>query len=174
MGALSNRDGGIIDVGGASTEIAIIRKGQIIYSKSVDIGAVNLTDKCGQDFSLANDVVSDKLCEFGIVSFADFYSIGGTATSIAAMLQELEPYDPTKTDGYVVSKAQMESLTQKLYSMTVLEREKLKGLQPSRAKVIANGALIMLKIIQYVGLNEFTVSEKDNLEGYLIKKLEQQ
>lgn len=173
-GALSGCNGGIIDVGGASTEIAIIKNGQIIYSKSVDIGAVNLTDKCGQDFILANDFVRDKLCEYGTVGFADFYSIGGTATSIAAMLQELEPYDPTKTDGYVVSKSQMEILTQKLYSMTVAEREKIKGLQVSRAKVIANGVLIMLKVMDYIGLQCFTVSEKDNLEGYLTKKLEQQ
>ena len=47
----------------------------------------------------------------------------------------------------------------------------LKGLQPERASVIAGGAMVVLKILKKIGANGFTVSEKDNLEGYLMQKL---
>ncbi len=39
LGALEGRDGGIIDVGGASSEITIGKNGKIIYAVSADVGA---------------------------------------------------------------------------------------------------------------------------------------
>ena len=56
--------------------------------------------------------------------------------------------------------------------MSVSEREKLKGLQKERAKVIASGVAIVLSIMKKLGINKLTVSEKDNLEGYLKVKME--
>ena len=38
LGALGNADGGVIDVGGASTEIVIKEQGELIFKKSVNIG----------------------------------------------------------------------------------------------------------------------------------------
>ena len=49
LGALGEKDGGIIDVGGASTEIIIRAGGTIIYKKSVNIGVVRLKDLCGAE-----------------------------------------------------------------------------------------------------------------------------
>ena len=42
LGALKGRDGGIIDVGGASTEVTVQSGGKLLYSKSVNIGTVRL------------------------------------------------------------------------------------------------------------------------------------
>jgi len=172
VGALGGCDGGIIDVVGASTEITVVDGGCSIYTKSIELGAVSLTDKCGQDMLKADCFVNEKILEYGKVPGSKFYSIGGTATSIAAMLQELEPYDPNKVDGYTVSIDQLNDLKQRLYLLSVEEREKLKGLQPERAKVIANGVNILLSLMSKFNINEITVSEKDNLEGYLKLKLE--
>ena len=88
------------------------------------------------------------------------------------MLQELDPYDPNMVDGYTVSIDQLRNLKQRLYSLSVEERAKLKGLQPERAKVIANGVNILLKLMNRFCIDSITVSEKDNLEGYLKLKLE--
>ena len=52
-----------------------------------------------------------------------------------------------------------------------LSRENLKGLFPPRAEVIAGGAKLLLDIVNLLGVDEITVSERDNLEGYLIKRL---
>ena len=172
LGALSGKDGGIIDVGGASTEVVVSNFNNIIFEKSIPIGAVKITDLCGQDSTLAERVVVNKINELGNIPIADFYAIGGTATSIAAILQELEPYDPVKIDGYKLSVEELQVVTDKLYSLSVAERKTLKGLQPERAEVIANGAKILLSVTKKIGIEKIIVSEKDNLEGYLTYKLE--
>ena len=45
-------------------------------------------------------------------------------------------------------------------------------MQPERAEVIAGGALLLLSVLDYLRLSRITVSERDNLEGYLIWKNE--
>lgn len=169
-GALGNNDGGVIDVGGASTEIIICKNQTKIYGKSIYLGAVKTTDECGQDFDCAKAYVKQKINEFGIVPKSNFYTVGGTATSIAAMLLELEQYDAEKVNGYEITIDNLTKLTEKLYAMTVEERRLIKGLQPDRAEVIANGALILLEITKKFDIDVIKVSESDNLEGYLMIK----
>ncbi len=166
-GALNGCDGGVLDVGGASTELITMENGEISFSKSVVIGAVRVKDACGQDRLLAEKFILEKIKEFGVFPKTQLVAIGGTATSIASLMQELDPYDPSKVDGYVVSLHNLLKLIDKLFSLNVKERKKLKGLQPERAEIIAGGCLIVYLMAKAVGVNEITISEKDNLEGYL-------
>lgn len=170
MGALNGKDGGIIDVGGASTEITVVKNGKQIYTESLDLGAVSLKDACGQDGERVLDFVERKIKEYGIVPSAEFYAIGGTATTVAAMIMEMEVYDPNRVDGFVVERSDLERLTEKLFALSVENRKKLKGLQPERAEVIAGGTQILLSIMKMLKIEKFYVSEKDNLEGYLMLK----
>ncbi len=174
LGALgaTGGNGGVIDSGGASTEIAVMKDGASIYSLSVDVGCVNLTDVCEQNRFLADRVVSEKVALYGQVPCDKFYAIGGTATSLAAIDLELDVYDPTKIHGYFLSQNRLNELKEKLYSFSVGERERLKGLQPQRARVIASGSSILGGIVDYLGVDGVTVSENDNLEGYLKYVLE--
>ncbi len=172
VGALNGKDGGIIDVGGASSEVTVSNCNKEIYGKSITIGAVAIKDACGQDLALAKEMILNKIQEFGNIPFAEFYAIGGTATSLAAIVQELEPYDPKKTDGFVLDIDVLKALSEKLYKLPVKERKKLKGLQPERAEVIAGGAYLLYAIANKIGLDKIIVSEKDNLEGYLMLKME--
>lgn len=171
-GALNGADGGVLDVGGASTELIAVHCGKVVYSKSIAIGAVRLKDVCGQDRLKAENFILEKIKEFGVLPKTNLIAIGGSATSIASMLQSLEPYDPNKVDGYVVGIDHLGELIDKLYSLSIEERKKLKGLQPERAEVIAGGCLIVYLIAKAVGVCEIMISEKDNLEGYLKVKME--
>lgn len=172
IGALNGLTGGVIDVGGASSEVAFASTTKLEYSHSVNIGAVVVTDKCGQNKNSAMQYINDYIKEYGHVPTGDFFAIGGTATSVSAIIQELEPYDPNLVDGSIVTIKQLEDLVDKLYSLSVEQRMNLKGLQKGRADVIAAGASILLSIMRYLKLSCVTISEKDNLEGYLIKQLE--
>ena len=169
-GALLGRDGGVIDVGGASSEVIAVSGGERLFSKSVNVGAVKAKDVCGQDRKTAEKFIAEMIDTFGEIPKVEYCAIGGTATTVGAILQEFEVYDAEKNDGYIVDKETLSQLTDKLFSMSVEERKKLKGLQPERAEVIACGALILLRIIDKIGVDHFTISEKDNLEGYIIRK----
>lgn len=168
IGALGKNDGGVIDVGGASSEIIVMQSGEIIYAKSLNVGAVKLTDSFNDNLSKLNAFLDLKLKEFGDIPKINFFGIGGTATTISAILQELCPYDPNKTHGYFVGYKQIKALSTRLINMTIDERKQLKGLQPERAEIIASGCVLLTKILEYIGVDGFTVSEADNLEGYYL------
>lgn len=170
MGVLGDKDGAIIDVGGASSEITVISGGKVVYAKSLDIGAVKLTDEFHDDKDKLFNFLQTKLKEYGNVPISEFYGIGGTATSIAAILQELEPYDSEKVHGYKITVSTLEKLCDRLMNMSEEERAKLKGLQKGREKIIATGSALLLAIAKYLNIDKITVSESDNLEGYLTVK----
>lgn len=171
LGALNGLDGAVIDVGGASSEIIVVKDKKPLYFKSLDVGAVKIKDECGQDFLAVQDFVLNRIKEYGNVPSSTFYAIGGTATSIAALILELEIYDSKRVDGFVINKNILSDLVEKLFSLSVEERKKLKGMHPPRAEVIAGGAKLLLEIMNKININTLIVSEKDNLEGYLIKRL---
>ena len=172
LGALRGRDGGIIDLGGASTEITLQQGGKTLYSKSVNIGTVRLFDMAGQDRSALQAAIDNSLNGYGSLSLdgKDIYGIGGTATSLAALYHELEKYDPKVVEGTVLTREWLCAEAEKLLSLTVEERKALRGMEPRRADVIAGGCLLMYSILNRFNADRITVSESDNLEGYVLLK----
>lgn len=168
-GALSGGDGGIIDVGGASTEVTFRRGGKIVYAKSVNIGTVRLNDLAGRDKAELLKAIADKLPEYGDFS-ADglpVYAIGGTATRLAAVKHGVTEYAPEITDGTPINIPEMEALTDRLLTLPVEEIRRTTICKKS-ADVVGGGALLLLEVMKKFGVDSITVSEKDNLEGYVI------
>ncbi len=169
-GALNFSDGTVIDIGGASTEIIVRKNGDVVYLKSLNVGVVSLTEKFDQSQNQIEEYLRDKLDEYGAIPVNNAFGIGGTATSLAG-ISIGEEYDPKKVHGYELSKSDIKNLTKKLYSLSVKERENLKGLQKERAEVIGSGATLLYSIMQKFSIDKITVSEADNLEGYLYSKV---
>ena len=167
IGALKGRDGAVLDIGGGSTEIAVMKNGKCVYLKSVPIGAVVLTDKFGQNAGKILEYAKTAVKDFGEIPQADFYCIGGTCTSLAAVSQKLAEYDTEKVNGYKITAAALFALASQVSGLTVDERKNLAGLQKERADIIHAGACIFQAVAEHVGAKTFTVSESDNLEGYL-------
>lgn len=167
-GALRGRDGGIVDVGGASTEITVGRGGRIEYAVSADVGAVRLKDLCGEDEARLSEIIAEKTAVFGSVPPCPLLcAVGGTATSLAALETGCEPYDPAIIDGTVLSWNCVRAWADRLLSMPAAERLQLKGMDPRRADILGGGALLLAAAMQRAGADSVTVSESDNMEGYL-------
>lgn len=172
LGATLNGTGGVIDVGGASSEVIVMKGGEVQYSKSLPIGCVKLYDMFLDKQSEIDAFLSKILLEYGTVPNSEFYAIGGTATSIASMLLELKEYDKDLVNGYKIDLVNVNKLLKKLGEMKLEERRKIVGLQPERAEVIFSGVYLIKMIMEYLNLSVVTVSESDNLEGFLKWKLE--
>ncbi len=168
LGALNGKDGGIIDIGGASTEIIVSKDDKIIYKKSLPIGCVKITDICGQDKNLAINYCSSVVSEFGQVPLTTFTGIGGTNLSASAINLGLENYDSSIIDGSTLYFNELEKILDKVYSLPVCRRNEIKGLQKGREEVIGCGLIWLSKIMQYLKLEKIYLSEKDNLEGYIL------
>lgn len=170
LGALKGSDGAIIDIGGASTEITVCKNSEIAYKKSLPYGCVKVTDICGQDKNALDCFCKNFILEYGEVPFSTFYGIGGTATSIASIKLELENYDSKIINGQVLTYKDVLCVIDKIFSFKVDERYKIIGLQKGRERVIGAGALMLKNLMEYLKIKEITISEDDNLEGYLLKR----
>lgn len=173
-GALEGRDGGIIDVGGASTEVTVGKDGQIIYAVSADIGAVRLKDLCGENRARLEKVIADKTGVFDAAPHTAMTAIGGTATSLAALEYEVEPYDPAVIHGCKLSAERALFWADTLLSMPQADRLNLKGMDKKRADILGGAALLLGSVMKKLGAESVRISETDNLEGYLFEQLRRQ
>ncbi len=173
LGALGNKDGGIIDVGGASTEITVRNGGRTLYSHSLNLGTVRLYDAAGRDYKKLEKVIEERIAEYGEVPCegAEMFGIGGTATTIASVYLGLKVYDPNCIQGCKVPASAVKRMAEDFTTLSVESIKKVDGMEPRRADLIGGGCLLTYKIMKKTGLDSITVSESDNLEGYVIAKV---
>ena len=167
-GAIGGAENGtVIDVGGASSEIAVKQNGKIVYAHSVPIGAVLLTDLCGKDKEKAKNLLGEYINEYKKVPFSgNLYAIGGTATSLSTMIYGDKKYDRELNHGRKVLMDKLAEFTDYLYTASPEELTNNFAIGEKRALVIHSGAMIILSVMQYLNADCYIVSENDNLEGY--------
>lgn len=166
-GAVNGLNGGVIDIGGASTEVIAKINGNVVYKNSLNFGCVNTTNTFNQDKDKLAKYLDVKVKDFNQTVNTKYFAIGGTATSLSAILQNLPSYDANLVHGYKITLENLVKLKDKLYSMNIEERQKIPCLQKGREEYIANGASILIAVMNHLKITEVTVSESDNLEGYL-------
>ena len=91
------------------------------------------------------------------------FGVGGTITTIAAIVQRLDPYDPDRVHGFRLPAREVARVTGVLVAMSLAARRRLPGLQPERADIILAGALVLGYLLEQVGARAITVSEADLL-----------
>ncbi len=171
LGALGNNDGGIIDVGGASTEVTFRAGGRTVYSKSVNVGTVRLFDLAARNKQQLLRIISEKIEEYDEFSAenVNMRAIGGTATRLAAIKHNLLQYTPDVTDGTNFTVGELEKYADGLLS-TPVEIIRANTICSASAEVISGGCLLLAEIMKKFKIKSLTVSERDNLEGYIIYK----
>jgi exopolyphosphatase/guanosine-5'-triphosphate,3'-diphosphate pyrophosphatase len=183
LGATSARrrqDGGpvlVIDIGGGSTEYVVGRPGEDPDLRvSSQAGAVRQTDRHITDdppppddvAALAEEVrgiVADDVPAETRGAVVDGIAVAGTATSLAAIDQELDPYDPRRVHGYRLELGACERMLALLAALPLERRRNVSGLHPDRAPSIVAGAVILLESMRAFGLDAVETSEADILHG---------
>jgi len=92
-------------------------------------------------------------------------AVAGTATSAAAIDQELDPYDPERVHGYPLLAATVELLIARLADMSEERRREVVGLHPDRAPTIVAGMILLDEAMRVFRLDRVEVSEHDILRG---------
>ncbi len=170
LGALGDTDGGVIDVGGASTEIVIKTQGKLTYKKSVDVGVVRLKDACGRDKERLFTHCGEKAELFSdLPKLQSLCAIGGTATTLAALTLGLKEYDPQVITGSKITAKQMREAAEMLLEKSVEEIAAMPCMPKGRADVLAGGAVWLATLMEKKEIDELIVSDRDNLEGFAVK-----
>jgi exopolyphosphatase/guanosine-5'-triphosphate,3'-diphosphate pyrophosphatase len=99
----------------------------------------------------------------GAVSHA--IGVAGTATQLASIDLALEPYDPERVHGHVLTLGRIEELMARLAQMPLADRREVTGLHPDRAPTIVAGCVLLTEALRSFGLEAVEVSEHDILRG---------
>lgn len=92
-------------------------------------------------------------------------AVGGTVTSLVAMVHKLAVYDSSFVHLRDLAIADVEESVERMGRMTVDEIAALPGIQAKRAPVILAGALIVRELMRSGGYDRLTVSESSLLAG---------
>ena len=167
----------VIDIGGGSTEFIVGVPGSPpTFRVSTQAGSVrhterHLTEDPPSDEDLLTlraalrATIADAIPDDVRASVEAGIAVAGTATSLAAIDQQLDPYDPEKVDGYALTVEAVDRMLSELARLPLAERREVTGLHPDRAPTIVAGAAILIESIRYFGLDHVEVSEADILHG---------
>ncbi len=171
----------VIDIGGGSTELILGQEQNLEKVISLNLGAVRMTERHITTDPIHKDEYNQMEADIYQISKETIeqinknqerptlIGIGGTITTLAALNQQLEPYDSGKVHNYKLTLEDITTLKEKLLALTVEEIKSLKGIHPKRADIITAGATILHTIMHNLDLYEINVSEYDNLEGLFFK-----
>ncbi len=182
LGATSERDPTdatptlVFDIGGGSTEMVIGAGQAVSFHVSTQAGVVRQTERhFNQDppgeaqqrelTKAVEAIIGAAVPDAEAHRVTRAIAVAGTATSLAAIAQSLDPYDPARVHGYELSQAEGERILHRLATMPLAQRREVAGLHPDRAPTIVAGGLIFLAVARRFDLERVEISEHDILRG---------
>jgi exopolyphosphatase / guanosine-5'-triphosphate,3'-diphosphate pyrophosphatase len=167
----------VVDIGGGSTELVTGRPGGAPdFHVSTQLGSVRQSERHLVDDPPSREQLSALADEVRRTIEAEVprpirrspavgIAVAGTATSLAAIDQRLDPYDPDRVHGYRLSLAACERMLAMLAALPLVERRGVPGLHPDRAPTIVAGAAILVEAMRAFALDGLDASEWDVLHG---------
>ncbi|WP_087003108.1 Ppx/GppA phosphatase family protein [Rhizobium sullae] len=179
----------LFDIGGGSSEIAVIRIGESRFSRlanhithwtSLPVGVVTLSERHGgqhvtpESFETMVSEVGGMLARFDcpeieIAHSGDFHLIGtsGTVTTLAGVHLDLPRYDRRKVDGIWLSDDEVSAMQAKLLSWDFESRAANPCIGPDRADLVLAGCAILEAIRRRWPSPRMRVADRGLREGLL-------
>ena len=170
------------DIGGGSTEFILSEGENIKDFCSTSLGVVRLTEKFitqhpvdeKEYHSLQNHLQNElQTVKNKLSAFLPELLIGtaGTVTTLAALKENIYPYDPEKIHGSTFSRPEAESILDDLKGKSLSQRLLLKPMEPGREDLIIAGTAIVLETMRAFGCEILTVSEYSLREGLILRAM---
>jgi exopolyphosphatase / guanosine-5'-triphosphate,3'-diphosphate pyrophosphatase len=176
----------VTDVGGWSTEVLWVEGGKPIHTASLALGAVALTE----GFLPGDPPSHSALRSLNARIRSEFLSLrgeweskgkrtrdlhphlvgtAGTATTLAALDLALPVYDPQRINGHLIPLPGLRQICRRLWSLPVVERRKIVGLEKGREDLIVAGSAVLLNLLEVFNRTALEVVDAGLLEGVLLE-----
>jgi exopolyphosphatase/guanosine-5'-triphosphate,3'-diphosphate pyrophosphatase len=168
----------VFDTGGGSSQFTFGHDSSVDERFSVEVGAVRYTERYRLDGVVSTETVREAmaaiaadLSRIGGRAVPDrLVAMGGAATNITAVKHQLARYDSTVVQGAVLDRAEIDRQIELYRSLGVDARRAIVGLQPKRADVILAGACIIRVVMEKLGNETLTVSDRGLRHGVLAER----
>ncbi len=177
-------DAAVIDIGGGSTEISFGDGKQFQRGVSLDIGAVRITERFfttipvpSETIEAARAAIRAELQRLEVQELprelrGPFIAVAGTPTTLAAIHQGLDQFDPVKVQDYtLVREAVDQMLDMLLRTETARVLEHYPVVNKARADILPAGTLILQEAMEYLAAEEVRVSAHGLRYGIAMREL---
>lgn len=169
----------VVDVGGGSTEVVMGTGGvEPVCAHSFNVGCRRVTEKflasdppAPEELARARAWIREQMASWfadqakEAASLERVVAVAGTATTVVSIRECMETYDSSRVHKARVSRQELLEVYERLAALPLSARKKVVGLDPKRAPVMVAGLLILLEVLDFAGIDAFTVSETDILHG---------
>jgi exopolyphosphatase / guanosine-5'-triphosphate,3'-diphosphate pyrophosphatase len=167
----------ICDIGGGSTELIAGDPQGVDYAVSLDMGCVRMSERflradppTGEEIAALRRQVAEMLPTD--VPAGELIGVAGTVTTLATIDLGLDEEIPERVDGHRLGRARVSAELERLAAIPLAERRRVRGLMPERAPTIVAGAAILVELMERLGADTLTVSERDILHGAALSAAE--
>ena len=166
----------VFDIGGGSTELIVGSGSKVGFHTSLQAGTIrqserHLTSDPPDPHELEDladeirNLIDRAIATDPQANAGRAIAVAGTPTSLAAIDQGLEPYDPGRVHGYRLGMKPIQRMLSRLSCLSLAERLRVPGLHPGRAPTIVAGTVILVQVMRAFQMKEIEVSELDILHG---------
>lgn len=166
------KDGVIFDTGGGSTEITLVKNGEIKRATSLPLGAVMLTDMMQgrSNMELYKYVAS----HISAVEWLDeceslpLYGIGGSARTMA-MIYKKRILNADELEGIKMPYGAVAKIYQEIFNTPTEKRKEIKGMDPSRVDIILAGLTPVKVLMDMTGSKSVCICASGVKEGVFFR-----
>jgi len=170
----------VFDTGGGSSQFTFGHDSIVDERFSVDVGAVRYTERFRLDGAVSLDTLHEAMAAIstdlsrieGRPVPGQLVAMGGAVTNITAVRHGLATYDPAVVQGTVLDRAEIDRQIELYRSRDAEARRAIVGLQPKRAEVILAGACIVRTVMEKLGKDSLTVSDRGLRHGVLAERFD--
>lgn len=169
----------VVDVGGGSTEVVMgVGGAEPVCAHSFNVGCRRVTEKflasdppAPEELARARAWIHEKMASWFVEQSKEaadlerVVAVAGTATTVVSIRDRMEAYDSSRVHKARVSRQELLEVYERLAALPLSARKQVVGLDPKRAPVMVAGLLILLEVLDFAGIDAFTVSETDILHG---------
>ena len=164
----------VFDIGGGSTELIVGTSTGVDRHRSLDIGAVRLTERfiksdppTDTEIAAVEEFARSAFEGFGHIDApVEVAGIGGTAVNLATT--SLGKRD-ANVHGLTMARAIVGDVYHRLRTLPLAERRHVPGLEPERADVFVAGAAILIQLLDFAHAPDFRVSTHGVRYGLLVE-----
>lgn len=162
----------MFDVGGGSTEIMIGHVDAACHAGldeaiSLDVGCVRLTERLvasdpprERELESVRAALRGELQRAPVLAGRPLVGVGGTVTTLAALIERVDPYDGARVHGTPLTRGAIQQAIERLAALPLTDRRGEPGLEPARADVIVTGATLVDELLSYAGTDRLIVSDR--------------
>ncbi len=177
INSIDVEDGLIMDIGGGSTELILVKNRKLIESISLSFGSIDLSQK----FNLTNTIKDKNIIDLETFLYDTFSKIewlkdakgipligvGGTIRNMSKIIRRNDNYPLNITHNFRANGSDINNIYEMVREKKLSQRKKIKGLSKDRADIFVGATGAVASLIDYCNIDKVIVSGGGIREGII-------